>query len=47
MAKIKPQVTADDGKVVEKEEHSFIVGMNAIWYNHSGYQYGSSSENWT
>jgi hypothetical protein len=26
MAKIKLQVTADAGKDVEKEEHSFIVG---------------------
>jgi hypothetical protein len=35
------------GKDVEKEEHSSIVGGIASLYNHSGNQYGSSSENWT
>jgi hypothetical protein len=39
-------VTADSDKDVEKEEHSSIVGRIASWYNHSGNQYGSSSENW-
>jgi hypothetical protein len=39
-------VTADAGKDVEKEEHpSPIVGGIASWYNHSGYQFGGSSEN--
>jgi hypothetical protein len=36
MAKIKPQVTADAGEDVEKEEHSSIVGEVASLYNHSG-----------
>jgi hypothetical protein len=37
-------VTADAGKVVEKEEHSSIAGVIASWYNHSGNQFGGSSE---
>jgi hypothetical protein len=41
----KIQVTADDGKDVEKEEHSAIAGGTASWYNHSGNQFGYSSEN--
>jgi hypothetical protein len=45
-AKIKTRVTADAGKDVEKEEHSFIVGGIASLYNHSGNQSGNSSENW-
>ena len=32
---------------VEKEEHSSIAGGIANWYNHSGNQFGSSSEKWT
>jgi hypothetical protein len=40
-------VTADAGEDVEKEEHSSIVGGTASWYNHSGNQFGHSSENWT
>jgi hypothetical protein len=40
-------VTADTGKDLEKEEHSSIAGGIASWYNHSGNQSGSSSENWT
>jgi len=40
-------VTTNAGKVVEKEEHSSIVGGIADWYNHSGNQSGGSSENWT
>jgi hypothetical protein len=44
--KIKIHVTADAGKDVEKEEHSSIAGGIASWYNHSGNQFGSSSENW-
>ena len=43
----KIQVTADAGEDVEKEEHSFIVGGIASLYNHSGNQFGGSSENWT
>jgi hypothetical protein len=40
-------VTADAGEDVDKEEHSSIVGGIASWYNHSGNQFVSSSENWT
>jgi hypothetical protein len=47
MVKIKSQVTADIGKDVEKEEHSSIAGEIASWDNHSGNQFGCSSENWT
>jgi hypothetical protein len=47
MAKIKTQVTADAGKDIQKEEHSSIAGGIASWYNHSGNQFGSCSENWT
>jgi hypothetical protein len=43
----KTQVTTDAGEVVEKEEHSSIVGGIESWYNHSGNQFGGSSENWT
>jgi hypothetical protein len=47
MAKIKTktQVTADPGNDVEKEEHSFIDGGIANWYNYSGNQSGGYSEN--
>jgi hypothetical protein len=38
-------VTADAGEDVEKEGHSSIVGGIASWYNHSGDQFGGSSEN--
>jgi hypothetical protein len=41
-----PQVTADAVKDVEKEEHSSTAGRIASWYNHSGNQFGGSSENW-
>jgi hypothetical protein len=40
-------VTTDAGEDVEKEEYSSIVGGIASFYNHSGNQYGNSSENWT
>jgi hypothetical protein len=40
-------MTADTGEDVEKEEHSSIAGGIASWYNQSGNQPGSSSENWT
>jgi hypothetical protein len=43
----KTQVTADASKDVEKEEHSSVVGGIASWYNHSGNQFGGSSEIWT
>ena len=42
----KTQVTAHVDKDVEKEEHSSIAGGIANWHNHSGNQYGGSSENW-
>jgi hypothetical protein len=38
---------ADAGEDVEKKEFSPIAGGTAKWYNHSGNQFGSSSENWT
>jgi hypothetical protein len=40
-------VAAEAGEDVEKEEHSFIFGGIASWYNHSGNQSGNSSENLT
>jgi hypothetical protein len=40
-------VTADAGKDVEKEEHSSIAGGIASLSNHSGNQFGGSSEKWT
>ena len=43
----KIQVTADAGEGVEKEEHSSIAGGTASWYNHTGNQSGSTSEDWT
>jgi hypothetical protein len=47
MVRSKIQVTADAGEDVEKEGHSSIAGGIASWYNHSGNQFGGSSENWT
>jgi hypothetical protein len=43
----KTQVTSDAVKDVEKEEHSSTIGGIANRYNHSGNQFGGSSENWT
>jgi hypothetical protein len=40
-------VTADFGEDVEKEKHFSVAGGTACWYNHSGIQFGGSSENWT
>jgi hypothetical protein len=40
-------VTTDDDEDVEKEDHFSIAGGIANWYNHSGNQFGGSSENWT
>jgi hypothetical protein len=40
-------VTADVGEDVEKEKYFSIAGGNASWYIYSGYQTGSSSENFT
>jgi hypothetical protein len=45
--RLKTQMTADTGKDVEEEEHSSIAGRIASLYNHSGNQFGGSSENWT
>jgi hypothetical protein len=42
----KPQVTTHVDEYVEKKEHSSIAGGIATWNNHSGYQSGTSSENW-
>ncbi|CXH21206.1 Plasmodium variant antigen protein Cir/Yir/Bir, putative [Plasmodium berghei] len=44
---ISYKVTADAGEDVEKEERSSIAGGIASWYNHSGSQFGSTSEKWT
>jgi hypothetical protein len=41
------QVTGGAGDDVKKEEHSFIAGGRASWYNHSGNQSGGSLENLT
>jgi hypothetical protein len=38
-------VTANAGEDVEKEEHSFIAGGIASWYNHFGNQSRDSSKN--
>jgi hypothetical protein len=43
----KTEVTAYSGRDMVKEEHSSTVGEIASWYNHSGNQFGSSSEIWT
>jgi hypothetical protein len=40
-------LTADAGEDVEKEEHSYFAGGTASWNNHSGKQFGTSSENQT
>jgi len=45
MAKIKTQVSANAGEDMEKEEHSFNVGVFADLYNNSGNQSGGSSQN--
>jgi hypothetical protein len=53
MAKIKnsgdSRVSSDQqaGEDMEEEEHSSIAGRIASWYNHSGNQFGGSSESWT
>jgi hypothetical protein len=39
-------VTTYVGKDLEKEEHSFMAGGIANWYNRSGKKSGGSSENW-
>jgi hypothetical protein len=44
MARIKNS-TADAVKDVEKKEHSSIAGGIVSWYNHSGNQFVTSSEN--
>ena len=40
--KLATQETTDVGKDAEKGEPSYTVGGNAIWYSHSGKQYGGS-----
>jgi hypothetical protein len=47
MARIKNSGDSRCINLVEKEEHSSIVGGIASLYNHSGTQSGGSSENWT
>jgi hypothetical protein len=47
MAKIKNSGESSCKEDVYKEEHSSIAGEIASWYNHSGNNFGSSSENWT
>jgi hypothetical protein len=42
---IREKLTSDAGDDVEKEEQSSIASGIAEWYNHSGNQSGSSSEN--
>jgi hypothetical protein len=39
-------MAADAGEDVEKEEHSSIACGIESWYNYSGNQSVSSSENW-
>jgi hypothetical protein len=46
MAKIKNSGDSKCGEDVEKEERSSIAGGIASLHNHSGNQYGGSSENW-
>jgi hypothetical protein len=46
MAKIKTSGTTPVGQDVEKEQQPSIAGGIANWYNHSGNQSDSSSENW-
>jgi hypothetical protein len=45
MAKIKNSGDCNALEDVEKEEHSSIAGGIASWYNHTGNQFSSSSEN--
>jgi hypothetical protein len=45
MAKIKNSGDSTFGKVLEKEENSFIAGGNKNWYNHYGNESRGSSEN--
>jgi hypothetical protein len=40
-------VTADAGKDVEKEGNSSTAGGIGICFNHSGNQFGGSTEIWT
>ena len=41
----KMEETANAGEDVEKEKYSSTAGGIAGWYNHSGNQFGGSSEN--
>jgi hypothetical protein len=47
MVKIKNSGDSRCWQRCQKEEHSFIVGGIANWYNHSENLSGNSSENWT
>ena len=44
MTKMKIQGTADAVKDVEKQENSSTAGQSASLYNHSGNQFGGSTE---
>jgi hypothetical protein len=46
IAKIKTSDNNTHFEDVQKEEHSFVAGGTAYWYNHSGNQSGGSSESW-
>jgi hypothetical protein len=46
MAKKKNSGDSRCWQGVEKQEHSSIAGGIASWYNHSGNQFSSFSENW-
>jgi hypothetical protein len=43
----KPQLTADAGNDLEKEEYSSIACGNVSWYYYSGNQFGGSSVDWS
>jgi hypothetical protein len=46
LLRANPQVTTYVGADVEKEEHPFMAGEFAKWYNLPGNQSGGSLENW-
>jgi hypothetical protein len=46
MAEIKTSVNNTCWQRCGEEEHSFIVGGIATWYNHSGNPSGGRLENW-
>jgi len=46
MVKMKTSTDHTGWLGLEKEECSFFADGIANWYNHSGNQFGGSSENW-